>query len=781
MHRRLSTLMKSPGGGSSSSRMDSLDEPDNGNDTESKISTVAPSTIRGGDNNTQLAAPSLKVKRVDYYYSWWTRSWKYRNTSAKIAVEGAPTGATAGAGKDGNDPWKDYLFVVVRTIPRSELAEVSVKVLIKSPYIIKACKDVIQTWPGISWNAEPLEMDPEIFLVFYDQFIAYRDNILSKKSPTQEETYTAKAVDLLIDTLSNDYKSTLSRLRRLTSHGEIDWELMPYILVPRTTFVARCVVTGQTRLFKLRQWIRTMVDNKRVFQLTLESTDTVDRPVTQSVAIGRVQTTTSIRSFKGIVRVQTLDAFPIRFYNDENGMKEQGLREMAIERGKKWFSFFGIHHEQYEGVAALRPHNGTGEVQRHFVKSRIMIDRATFRRSNTAYRFAQPVPRVIETDEDGNPNDGWGRQGILPVPPGPPPMHMPPPVPMPVQHFPPPMPMDPYLYQGSNGSYSSLSIQDAPGVLRPRILGVVAESNKGPYEELVMDEYTEEDYLLASTIVYGFSLADKIWLEFNVSLIRPVEWNSAAFTNLVLPSGRKDLMKSLIEAHHKELNFDDFIKGKGHGLVINLYGPPGVGKTFSAEATSEHVQRPLYVIGAGDLGTNASALDHALEKVFNLATAWKALVLIDEADVFLEQRSLHDLERNAMVAVFLRHVEYYRGILFLTTNRVKTFDEAFLSRIHVALHFTELAHESKISVWKAFLRKVGAVQAEESPAYGEITEEQIGELAKRQINGRQIKNAVRTAQSLAAAKGQKLGFVHVLQTLDAMEEFTREFEKARAS
>jgi AAA+ superfamily predicted ATPase len=55
-----------------------------------------------------------------------------------------------------------------------------------------------------------------------------------------------------------------------------------------------------------------------------------------------------------------------------------------------------------------------------------------------------------------------------------------------------------------------------------------------------------------------------------------------------------------------------------------------IGKTFSAEATSEHVRRPLYVVGAGDLGTHASDLDAALERVFDVATMWKAIVLIDE-------------------------------------------------------------------------------------------------------------------------------------------------------
>jgi len=283
-------------------------------------------------------------------------------------------------------------------------------------------------------------------------------------------------------------------------------------------------------------------------------------------------------------------------------------------------------------------------------------------------------------------------------------------------------------------------------------------------------DLADNELLLTPTVVHGFSLTDKAWLEFNVEKVQPVVWNTDAFSNLVLPDDRKELLQSLVEAHHMELGFDDFIKGKGHGLVVNLFGPPGVGKTFSAEATSEYVKRPLYVVGGGDLGTNASALDAELEKIFDVATAWKAIVLIDEADVFLERRSLHDLERNAMVAVFLRHVEYYRGILFLTTNRVKAFDEAFLSRIHVALHFSPLSLASKVQVWNAFIRKMGDNVESFSP-------EQIEELAKRDINGRQIKNAARTAHSLAMSRGKKVGFEHLRITLDAMDEFTREFNK----
>jgi len=372
-----------------------------------------------------------------------------------------------------------------------------------------------------------------------------------------------------------------------------------------------------------------------------------------------------------------------------------------------------------------------------------MVDRATFRRLNPNYQFPishSPInvpfqPLYSPQYSAGslqNPGLNGGMMPPLPM--------MPPPPPLPMYN----LPIYPSPYANST------LVQSTPDD---------GGSN---------DELTDDDLTLTSTVVYGFSLSDKIWLEFDIDKVQPVEWNEDAFANLVLPSARKDLLRSLVEAHHRELGFDDFIKGKGHGLVINLFGPPGVGKTFSAEATSEHVKRPLYVIGGGDLGTKAADLDAALDRIFDIATAWKAIVLIDEADVFLEERSLHDLERNAMVAVFLRHVEYYRGILFLTTNRVQAFDDAFLSRIHVALHFHELSQTSKEQVWTAFIAKLGATDV--------LTPEQITELAKRNINGRQIKNAARTAQSLAVGRGEPIEYCHFVETLDAMAEFTKEFE-----
>ena len=94
-----------------------------------------------------------------------------------------------------------------------------------------------------------------------------------------------------------------------------------------------------------------------------------------------------------------------------------------------------------------------------------------------------------------------------------------------------------------------------------------------------------------------------------------------------------------------------------------------MGKTLTAEAVAELLHKPLYSLSLGTLGTTAGELERKLGEVMNLSARWDALILLDEADSFLETRSsTSSLERNAMVSVMLKLVEYFSGILFLTSK-----------------------------------------------------------------------------------------------------------------
>ena len=127
---------------------------------------------------------------------------------------------------------------------------------------------------------------------------------------------------------------------------------------------------------------------------------------------------------------------------------------------------------------------------------------------------------------------------------------------------------------------------------------------------------------------------------------------------------------------------------------------------ISPECVAEEIKRPLISLTSADIGVEPGPVEEKLLYWFELAKAWGAILLIDEADVFLERRSTMDLVRNNLVSIFLRTLEYYSGILFLTTNRVGTFDEAFLSRIDVSVGFPALNHESRVGLWSMFIKKL---------------------------------------------------------------------------
>ncbi|GBF63954.1 hypothetical protein TMEN_6622 [Trichophyton mentagrophytes] len=283
---------------------------------------------------------------------------------------------------------------------------------------------------------------------------------------------------------------------------------------------------------------------------------------------------------------------------------------------------------------------------------------------------------------------------------------------------------------------------------------------------------TAREYILCSPTVLGFSLSKRVWAEFSVSNIRHIDWSKlSSFDHLEIPKGKKNMIKTMVESHRpgsEKSSFDDIVAGKGKGLIFLLYGPPGVGKTLTAESTADLLRRPLYSACAGDFGIKTEDLEGYLSQILDLVRRWDAVLLLDEADVFLSERNLQGLRHNAIVSVFLRSLEYFEGIMFLTTNRHSTLDPAMQSRIHVGIKYESLSKDAKARVWQKQLSNAGA----------KISETELERLLNKSSNGRQIKNIVRAA--FALANGGTLTMTHIDIALKCAEEFDQDFHGAGA-
>ncbi|KAJ5912219.1 uncharacterized protein N7473_001522 [Penicillium subrubescens] len=160
------------------------------------------------------------------------------------------------------------------------------------------------------------------------------------------------------------------------------------------------------------------------------------------------------------------------------------------------------------------------------------------------------------------------------------------------------------------------------------------------------------------------------------------------------------------------------------GYVIDKFGDEYQGdrKDSYRRGSRRDRQKPLYRVTCGDVGTKAEDVEKYLDSVLHLGRIWDCVVLLDEADVFLEQRSLEDLQRNALVSVFLRVLEYYEGILILTSNRVGTFDEAFISRIQHALHYPDLVPRQRRQIWQIFVERFENLDVDEDIDFANVRE-----------------------------------------------------------
>lgn len=231
--------------------------------------------------------------------------------------------------------------------------------------------------------------------------------------------------------------------------------------------------------------------------------------------------------------------------------------------------------------------------------------------------------------------------------------------------------------------------------------------------------------------VRAFSTKLKTYCYIDVDSVKPHTYNAKARDLLVLPADLRRALNAVFDTKPEDV-FGDLFDGRHGGVVILAAGGPGVGKTLTAETYAESMERPLYVMEMSELGTSLDQLERRVQKIFERARRWKAVLLLDEAEVLLAKRQEANLEQSAIVATFLRLLDYYEGTFFLTTNREDVIDGAFRSRITLRLSYPDLTSESRLKVWGQLLTKAKLTFSGPMEALVEVD-----------LNGRNIRNAVR--------------------------------------
>ena len=310
------------------------------------------------------------------------------------------------------------------------------------------------------------------------------------------------------------------------------------------------------------------------------------------------------------------------------------------------------------------------------------------------------------------------------------------------------------------------------------------KSNQKPHYDgvKITEDFEETQYMICPPRVLGYHLNGKKWMELDVMTVKDIEnlTDASSFQKLELNTVQKELIKKLVKSHasgtEKTPFMRDLMKGKGNGLVILLHGPPGVGKTLTAESVAKVTGKPLFSVSVSDIGLKPAEVEHNLEVLFELAATWRAVLLFDEADVFLESRSSNtsSLDRNALVSVLLRVLEYYDGILILTTNRIRTFDIAVQSRVNFAITYKNLDDKQKRNIYVSFIDQLTDDNCKDKQQLRKWLDEEDNVEASpfKRLNGRQIRNVLFSAASVASNEGDgRLKLDHIRKILRETQKF----------
>ena len=589
----------------------------------------------------------------------------------------------------------------------------STEMVIHSKYLKAALSAVVGYYPGAEFIGDRVAVPAP-----YRVLIHHRDALNQYKTSQPSchdqnvKEMTMKHIDTLLGFLDQTYHEKLrdEERRHLNSPPAATFGWFWLLLKPGEVFYAQ-------KDDRWQPFVTSAVNAIRVGHLKTHEYVVMGWNMNyRRGKLERKMSSFNVRIFPGEQAIHTLPVIPAKYFPED--LEKQGglpMRERQIELGKLYWELSQKPaYKEYDGSLASERGEGVGTLT-----GRVIVDAEGY--------------------------DRYGHSG----PARPSARGVPPPNPHHRQSPPPPRDQLPAFAPRCSCRVCSQQTREDTGPFA-NFDDLDPNKDTPPKNELY--------YLVLATTIPAFLLGERRWAHINIELLKEVKPDREAFKYLVLDDEIKLTVKALIgkfaSADGKVSPWPrDLVKNKGEGRIFLLHGSPGVGKTCTAECISELTHRPLIALTSGDISTNMHAplVEQNLDYFLTLGERYGALVLLDEADVYLEERRTKDLQRNGLVSVFLRALEYYRGVLFLTTNRVEAFDSAFTSRIHVALHYKKLTDEDRLRIWNNNFERLER-DAAGKVYVGRTTREYAcssDDVRALKFNGREIRNALQTAVALA--------------------------------
>lgn len=606
----------------------------------------------------------------------------------------------------------DYALVVRKTGHGGDDTWKIKSITVFSPYILELFRTALKDYPGVATALDRVELDAPF------EPLLHRWEALDEGLKEEDDLKARNHFNLFRQVVEPVLAPHLKAAAECKEHGVMPYESVWTIFPPGSLITWEA--DGQSNIGRMEEAGNTWTMSGPAYQITCDQVDW------NGEVFGFTKKTLKIQSFEGTRPISELSVIPLDL--KPNAAE---LKKAHIQRGQAFEALHGYHFKAYDGPAQGTDRWGLRKTQKR-INDRVVIDMFSF------YHFEQMQPLTLSS------LDGVVNLSVDRIPRYEPDWNQ-------------PMDLD-----FDHGYIEERDYPRSPRRQRNRDRAYrrpLRRTSEDGEEPVKLKPLTEDQLLLTVPWVKGFVLKEKKWYSLAVNHIKPIIWNDS-FSNLVLPHQEKDLLLAFAQSKIKssEVYFDDFVDGKGRGIIILLSGSPGVGKTLTAESIAEKMQVPLYTLSAGEIGIMPTTVESEISSALEKCTMWNAILLLDEADVFLEKRELNSLKRNELVSIFLRLLEYYEGMMFLTTNRVSTIDPAFESRIDVSIDYPNLTPELRLQIWENFLYRDEDVKAA-------IGEEDLQPISKLPLNGRQIKSAVKTAQLLAMSKEEGLKIEHLRKVL----------------